>query len=778
MSLHSQEGDVVWLSHDIEGEIEEAELAVDDDTTIDTLRSRAFHDKLFPFAHGIAINELAIGIEGIGGKFQVYDGKKKVRGIQTGPKNTLILKIKKGNYLLTSRGSYVHQRTPGDPIEKLKKQQQRKKELIVSANNQANWAEIEDAMRSAVQAIHWSFDVVANEWIQTASFISIDEKAFSNSLIGPVFHLRDLSVPKHSFLAHQSMGGKDDALRAARARATAMSWYNLLENSGQLPPFKTTFNEAHALIPLNDKNIWYVVENPYHEKTTKYSEDTIQDETLSGSGLGGFFKGLFASNNQKHSKNESEMVDAELLTPALAHFVYESTQGALCVLLQHIDGSDQFNDCIVLSAIDEDNDDDSNLFGDRDTHEEGLQEFVKQHKCNKLCKQLKLSKLKATHAPLPNKQVEVAKSPVRRLSSRDPKKRALSANAFVRSSRRGQLVQLLKGTSETTKLRRSSYVKAAKNKKKNTEDTDDAKVYTLDIIDDFTVLVTLSDHKGFVSSLVLYDRLLFSGSADKTIKVWSLDSFDCIATLEGHRKEVTALWRTDSLLFSGSMDDCVRVWKLKEPFDFVVSLQASDNINGVCVAGNTVFAAANKTVCAWHISGDGSDPTHYGEMKELEGHKKSIKAMSAAGNYVFTGGNDKTIRVWDAKTLESKYVIDEHDGWIRHLSVFEKQLYSCSYDSSLKVWDLSSLACELTVPCPQRIESCCVWNDLLFVGCEDARMRVFNAESGESVQILKEHKTAVLALTANADLVFSGSFDNTIKVWGQKVKDENEDEEE
>ena len=82
--------------------------------------------------------------------------------------------------------------------------------------------------------------------------------------------------------------------------------------------------------------------------------------------------------------------------------------------------------------------------------------------------------------------------------------------------------------------------------------------------------------------------------------------------------------------------------------------------------------------------------------------------MSAAGNYVFTGGNgkkkqifindylytwinfvfysqDKTIRVWDAKTLESKYVIDEHDGWIRHLSVFEKQLYSCSYDSSLKV---------------------------------------------------------------------------------------------
>lgn len=57
-------------------------------------------------------------------------------------------------------------------------------------------------------------------------------------------------------------------------------------------------------------------------------------------------------------------------------------------------------------------------------------------------------------------------------------------------------------------------------------------------------------------------------------------------------------------------------------------------------------------------------------------------------------------------------------------------------------------------------------------------MRVFNAESGESVQILKEHKTAVLALTANADLVFSGSFDNTIKVWGQKVKDENADEEE
>jgi WD40 repeat protein len=56
-------------------------------------------------------------------------------------------------------------------------------------------------------------------------------------------------------------------------------------------------------------------------------------------------------------------------------------------------------------------------------------------------------------------------------------------------------------------------------------------------------------------------------------------------------------------------------------------------------------------------------------------------------------------------------------------------------------------------------------------------MRVFNAETGESVQILKEHSTAVLALAANDDLVFSGSFDNTIKVWGQQItRDADEDE--
>lgn len=118
--------------------------------------------------------------------------------------------------------------------------------------------------------------------------------------------------------------------------------------------------------------------------------------------------------------------------------------------------------------------------------------------------------------------------------------------------------------------------------------------------------------------------------------------------------------------------------------------------------------------------------------------------------------------------------MNDHDGWIRCLSIADKQLYSCSYDNSVKVWDLSLLACVATLSGAQRAESSCVWQKFVFVGYEDGRMRVYPRDESEAMLNLKEHKSAVLALAANKDLVFSGSFDNTINVWGQQLEEDDE----
>ncbi len=53
-----------------------------------------------------------------------------------------------------------------------------------------------------------------------------------------------------------------------------------------------------------------------------------------------------------------------------------------------------------------------------------------------------------------------------------------------------------------------------------------------------------------------------SGSANKTIKIWSVENGLCIKTLKGHSEDV---WRTiyspnGFYIVSGSFDETIKIW--------------------------------------------------------------------------------------------------------------------------------------------------------------------------------------------------------------------------
>ena len=77
-------------------------------------------------------------------------------------------------------------------------------------------------------------------------------------------------------------------------------------------------------------------------------------------------------------------------------------------------------------------------------------------------------------------------------------------------------------------------------------------------------LATLEGHTYHVVCLTLYGNKLFSGSFDKTIRVWNADTHEHLATLEGHTDAVRCLTLYGDKLFSGSRDGAIRVWNVKE----------------------------------------------------------------------------------------------------------------------------------------------------------------------------------------------------------------------
>ena len=75
-------------------------------------------------------------------------------------------------------------------------------------------------------------------------------------------------------------------------------------------------------------------------------------------------------------------------------------------------------------------------------------------------------------------------------------------------------------------------------------------------------ITTLQGHTDAVNCLLVHNNILYSGSGDNTIRVWSLDTNECITALQGHTKWVGCLVVHNNILYSGSWDNTIRAWKL------------------------------------------------------------------------------------------------------------------------------------------------------------------------------------------------------------------------
>ncbi|KAI1398121.1 WD40 repeat-like protein [Hypoxylon fuscum] len=82
--------------------------------------------------------------------------------------------------------------------------------------------------------------------------------------------------------------------------------------------------------------------------------------------------------------------------------------------------------------------------------------------------------------------------------------------------------------------------------------------------------------------------------------------------------------------------------------------------------------------------------------KNYQGHVADILcvAVSQDGRYVVTGGADKRMIVWDAKSLKPQRVFTHHRDAVTGLAFRRgtNQLYSASKDRTVKVWSLDELA--------------------------------------------------------------------------------------
>ena len=235
-------------------------------------------------------------------------------------------------------------------------------------------------------------------------------------------------------------------------------------------------------------------------------------------------------------------------------------------------------------------------------------------------------------------------------------------------------------------------------------------------------------------------RHVVSAGFGTPAKVWDARTRQVTAEFTGHRQvEFCAAWHPDGRrIASAGMD--------REPLRFAVQVWDART-------GQPAFAIA-------------------------AGQEVFTAAFSPDGRYLVTGGADRAVRVWDARTGAGVGLLGTHGGAVRGV-VFSPsggRLASVSSDGQVRLWDATRLA-EAQDPrhtLPVRIHGPCMNiafspdGRRLATGGEASTIRIWDAETGRPTQTLEGHRGDVYAVAfspGEGRWVAAGGEDSTVKVW-------------
>ena len=83
---------------------------------------------------------------------------------------------------------------------------------------------------------------------------------------------------------------------------------------------------------------------------------------------------------------------------------------------------------------------------------------------------------------------------------------------------------------------------------------------------------------------------------------------------------------------------------------------------------------------------------NYAMLSTLDGHGDAITCLALDANFLFSGSEDRSIRIWNMADICEPYelcVLDAHSESVRDIMILPMHghLVSCSFDGSIKVWD-------------------------------------------------------------------------------------------
>ncbi|GAB2250441.1 hypothetical protein Droror1_Dr00016691 [Drosera rotundifolia] len=211
-------------------------------------------------------------------------------------------------------------------------------------------------------------------------------------------------------------------------------------------------------------------------------------------------------------------------------------------------------------------------------------------------------------------------------------------------------------------------------------------------------------HSDAISCLSLTEdqAILYSASWDRTFKVWRTSDWKCLESVPAHEDAVNSVVAsTGGIVFTGSADGTIKVWRreiqakgTKHSFmQALLKQECAVTALAVDEKGSVIYCGSSDgLVNFWEKE---KNLAHGGVLK---GHKLAVLCLAIKGQLVFSGSADKNICIWrrDGTVHTCLSVLTGHTGPVKCLAVEEDKksnearwtVYSGSLDKSVKVWSV------------------------------------------------------------------------------------------
>jgi WD40 repeat protein len=278
-------------------------------------------------------------------------------------------------------------------------------------------------------------------------------------------------------------------------------------------------------------------------------------------------------------------------------------------------------------------------------------------------------------------------------------------------------------------------------------------------------------------------ELLITGSADRTVKIW--DVVPVPDSLRGHKGAVhcVAFSPDDKYLASGGADGVVRIWEVATGREKKVLPSHGKAVLAVAFAPDgkqLASAGIDAAIHLWDVDPEAKD---YGkQLATLKGHAKEVTALAFDSRKnqktLASASADETVRLWNVDPKADAFgkerrVLKGHSGPVRCLGFMEdhKYLATGGDDKSIKLWDVEK---EKPVGNFTRhtgaVTALAFWpgSSVLLSAGEDRTLRFTDSTKGEEIYSVRVHGspiTAVAFSTRDDSTVVTGSGDRTVKLW-------------